>query len=153
MRVPFKPEQYHTVTPYLAVKGASEAIAFYGEVFGAEELMRIPGPGGMVMHAEVKVGESIFMMTESCEMLHGPEHYGGSPVSLLVYVEDVDGVYAKLMARGCKSVREPADQFYGDRSCTVVDPYGHTWTVATHIEDVDEDELQRRMKAMEGDSE
>jgi PhnB protein len=143
------PDGYHTVTPYLIVKGAAAAIEFYKKAFGATELMRMAGPGGCVMHAEVRIGDSLVMLAdESPEMgARGPQTVGGSPVSLCLYVEDVDAVAGRATAAGAKVVRPVQDQFYGDRSGTFSDPFGHVWTIATHKEDVSHEEMKRRAEA------
>jgi PhnB protein len=144
------PENYHAVTPYLIVNGAAQAIDFYKNVFGAQELMRVPGPNGKVGHAELKIGDSIIMLAdEHPEMdAHSPQSVGGTPVSLMIYVEDVDHVFKKALSAGAKESRPVKDQFYGDRSGILTDPFGHKWSVATHIEDVSPEEMQRRMAAL-----
>lgn len=144
------PQGYHTATPYLVVKGASRAIEFYKTAFGATELMRFADPSGRIAHAEIKIGDSPIMLgDEHPEMgARSPESFGGSPVSIMLYVEDVDVVSKKALAAGAKEIRPVKDQFYGDRSGTVTDPFGHTWTISTHKEDVAPEEMQRRMKAM-----
>ena len=144
------PAGYHSVTPYLVVKGAARAIDYYKDVFGAKELMRFPGPGGKVGHAEIKIGDSTVMLAdEHPEMgARAPESFGGSPLSLLLYVEDVDAIFKKAVAGGAKVLKPLQDQFYGDRSATVTDPFGHIWTIATHKEDVPPDEMKRRADAM-----
>jgi PhnB protein len=143
------PEGYHSVTPYLIIKGAARAIDFYKQAFGATELFRMADPGGRVMHAEIKIGDSPVMLAdESPDMgMRSPEAFGGSPVSLALYVEDVDGMAKRATAAGAKAVRPVQDQFYGDRSGTFTDPFGHTWTIATHKEDVPPEELQKRSEA------
>lgn len=143
------PEGYHTATPYLTVKGAADAIEFYKKAFGARELMRFAEPGGRIAHAEVKIGNSPIMLgEESPEMgCRSPQSLGGSPVGILLYVEDVDTWFKRAIAAGGKETRPVQDQFYGDRSGTLTDPFGHVWTVSTHKEDVAPDEMQRRMKA------
>jgi PhnB protein len=149
MSVSFTPAGYHTATPYLIIKGAADAIEFYKKVFGATEIMRMPGPGGAVMHAEIKIGDSIIMLgDEMPEMgFRGPQSLGGSPVGLCLYFPDVDARFATALAAGAKVVKPVQDQFYGDRSGTIADPWGHVWTVATHIEDVAPDEMDRRFQA------
>ena len=144
------PDGYHTVTPYLIIQGAAGAIEFYKKAFGAKELMRIPGPGGKVGHAEIQIGDSRIMLAdEHPEMgAKAPGSFGGSPVGLMLYVEDVDARFNRAVAAGAKVHRPLADQFYGDRSGTVTDPFGHQWTIGTHKEDVSPEELDRRMKAM-----
>ena len=145
------PQGYHTATPYLAVDGAAKAIEFYKQAFGATELMRFPGPGGKIMHAEIKIGDSPIMLADEMpEMgVRGPNAYGGTPVGIMLYVPDVDALFKQAVAAGAKVVRPLVDQFYGDRSGTVIDPFGHKWTLGTHKEDVSTEEMQRRMAAME----
>ena len=142
MAVKPTPDNYHTVTPYLVVPGAAKVIDFLKQTFDAKEVVRMAGPGGAVMHAEIKVGDSIVMMGEPM----GPQP--PMPAQLYVYVKDVDAVYKKALAAGAATVREPADQFYGDRNCTVKDPGGNHWGIATHIEDVSPEEMKKRMAAM-----
>jgi PhnB protein len=143
------PEGYHSVTPYLIVKGAAKAIDYYKKVFGATEIMRMPGPNGTVGHAEIKIGDSVIMLADEQQgNFRSPEGLGGSPVSLMVYVEDVDTTFKQAISNGAKETRAVQDQFYGDRSGNLVDPFGHVWTVATHKEDVSEEEMKRRMSAM-----
>ena len=143
------PEGYHTVTPYLLVKDANAAIEFYRQAFGAEELMRMKH-GDKVGHAEIQIGDSRIMMADEMPELgfRSPDSLGGSPVSIVLYVEDVDTVFSRSIDAGGRTIKPLTDQFYGDRSGTLVDPFGHIWTVATHIEDVSEEEMERRMKAM-----
>jgi PhnB protein len=141
---------YHVVTPYLIVKGAAKAIEFYKEVLGATELMRFPGPNGNIGHAEIKIGDCQVMLADEIPGMgfSSPETLRGTPVGLVVYVEDVDACAAKAIAAGARIVKPVQDQFYGDRSGTFTDPFGHLWTISTHIEDVSPAELQRRMAAM-----
>lgn len=143
------PDGYHSVTPYLIIKGASDAIEFYKKAFGATELFRMPAPGGKVGHAEIKIGDSPIMLAdESPEMGYvGPATLGGTPVSIMIYVEDVDTVYNQAIAAGGKELKPLQDQFYGDRSGSLKDPFGHTWHVATHKEDVSPEEMDKRMAA------
>jgi len=143
------PDGYHSVTPYLIIRGATEAIEFYKKAFGATELFRMPTPDGKIGHAEIKVGDSPIMLAdEFAEMgYQGPQSLGGSPVSLMIYVEDVDTIFSQAVAAGATIKEALQDKFYGDRMGTVVDPYGHVWHVATHKEDVSPDEMQERMKA------
>jgi PhnB protein len=144
------PEGYHSVTPYLIVKGAAKAIDYYKKVFGATEIMRMPGPNGTVGHAEIKIGDSVIMLADEQQGNHrSPEGLGGSPVSLMVYVEDVDKTFKQAISSGAKETRAVQDQFYGDRSGNLVDPFGHVWTVATHKEDVSQAEMQRRMSTLQ----
>jgi PhnB protein len=145
------PAGYEGVTPYLICKNAEAAIEFYKRAFGAEELFRIGSPG-MVGHAELKIGSAIFMLAnEHPEMgALSPESVGGSPVSFLVYVEDVDNFAAKAVSEGLVEMRPVEDQFYGDRSGQYKDPFGHVWSLATHVEDVSPDEMNERAAAMFG---
>ena len=144
------PEGYSTVTPYLIVTGAAEAIDYYTKVFGATELMRFPGPDGKVGHAEIKIGTSIVMLADEApdRGQRSPQSLGGSGTGIMLYVEDVDRVFERAIAAGGKTQRAVTDQFYGDRSGSLIDPFGHMWTVATHVEDVAPEEMQRRMEAM-----
>ncbi len=143
------PEGYHSVTPYLIIKGATEAIDFYKKAFGASELFRMPAPGGKIGHAEIKIGDSPIMLAdESPEMGYkSPKSLGGSPISIMIYVVDVDTVFKRAIAAGGKEQRPVKDQFYGDRSGTLEDPFGHVWHVATHKEDVSPEEMERRVKS------
>ena len=146
------PEGYHRITPYLVVDGAARAIDFYSKHFGAVEFVRMPGPNGAVMHAEMKIGDSVFMLADQVPEMgfKAPGAFGGSPVSLLLYVEDVDTVVSKAVEAGATLLRPVENQFYGDRAGTLADPFGHIWTVATHVEDVSPEEMQRRMEKMGG---
>jgi PhnB protein len=144
------PSDYPRVSPYLHVDGASEAIEFYGNVLGATERMRMPAPGGKVGHAELEIGDSVIMLAdEFADMgVRGPKSIGGTPVTISVYVEDVDGVFERALGAGATSVRPVENQFYGDRSGQFEDPFGHLWSVATHVEDVAPDEMEKRAAAM-----
>jgi PhnB protein len=144
------PDGYHSVTPYLIVDDAARAIEFYKKAFSAVELMRMPAPGGKIGHAEIRVGDSPIMLAdESPEMGHrSARTLGGSPISLMVYVEDVDARVAQAVAAGGKLVRPVANQFYGDRSGGVDDPFGYHWYLATHVEDVPPEEMKKRMAKM-----
>jgi PhnB protein len=139
------PEGYHSVTPYMICKRAAEAIEFYKKAFGAVEVMRMAGPNGQIGHAEIKIGDSHIMLSdEHPEMgIYSPQHYGGSPISVLIYVENADATVNAAVAAGAKVTRRLKDEFYGDRAGTVVDPFGHQWYVHTHIKDVSPEELQR----------
>lgn len=141
------PQGYRSVTPYLFIKGAANAIDYYKKVFGATERMRMPGSNGRVMHAELQIGDSIVMLAdEHPEMgARSPQTVGGASSSLHVYVQDVDAVAKKAVDAGAQLARPVQDQFYGDRSGTIVDPFGHIWSIATHIEDVAPEEMQKRM--------
>jgi PhnB protein len=146
------PDNYHAVTPYLIIKDAAKGIDFYKKVFGATEVMRMPGPGGRIMHAELKIGDSVIMLAdENPEMdARSPQSFGGTPVSLMVYVEDVDSVFKRAISAGAKELRPLQNQFYGDRSGTISDPFGHKWTISTHVEDVSPEEMKKRMIAQAG---
>ena len=145
------PDGYHSVTPYLIVKGAADAIAFYEKAFGATELFRMAGPDGKVGHAEFRIGDSPVMLADEFPEMgaKGPRAFGGSPVHMLIYVEDRDAVFARALAlaAGATVSRPLEDQFYGDRSGTLTDPFGHQWTIATHKEDLSPEELQKRSEA------
>ena len=140
------PDQYPRVMPYLHVDGAAEAISFYEDVLGATERVRMPDPSGKIGHAELQLGDSVIMLADEYPDMgiRGPSAYGGSPVTISVYVEDVDEVFQKALDAGAKSIRALEDQFYGDRSGQFEDPFGHRWSVATHIEDVPPEEMERR---------
>ncbi|HSB74969.1 MAG TPA: VOC family protein [Terriglobales bacterium] len=139
------PDGYHSLTPYLVVKGAAKAIDYYKKAFGATEIMRMAAPDGTVGHAELRIGDSIFMMGEEMPQMGYRAPQGSTPVGLMVYVEDVDRVFKQAVAAGGRVDKEVTDQFYGDRSGTLYDPFGHMWTIATHMEDVSEEEMKRRM--------
>lgn len=139
------PEGYHSVTPYLSVKGAASAIEFYRKAFGAKELFRMPAPDGTIGHAEILIGDSHVMLADENEMTaKSPATLGGTPVALMLYVEDVDATVKRALDAGAKLLRPVENQFYGDRSGGILDPFGHSWWVATHVEDVPPDELERR---------
>ena len=140
------PEGYSTLTPYLAVEDASAAIDFYQRAFGAKERARMPGPGGSVMHAELEIGDSIVMLSDPFPQssTKAPKELGGTSVSLMTYVEDADSVYKQAIDAGATSLMEPDDMFWGDRFSLVEDPFGHQWTIATHVEDVSPEEMQKR---------
>ena len=138
------PNGYHSVTPYLIVKGAADAMKFYKRAFGAEEIMRMAGPDGKIGHAEMRIGDSVIMLADEHAGHRGPQSLGGAAVSLLVYVDHVDKIFKQALASGAKETQPLKDQFYGDRSGTLHDPFGHQWTLATHIEDVAPEELRRR---------
>jgi len=143
------PDGYRTATPYLIIKGAADAIEFYKKAFGATELLRMADPQGRVGHAEIKIGDSVIMLADEHPSMgyRGPRSLGGSSVSILLYLPDVDDVFARAVKAGAKAQRAVADQFYGDRSGTLEDPFGHVWTVATHVEDVAPEEMKRRAEA------
>ena len=143
------PEGYHSVTPYLILSGASEAIAFYEKALGAEEVLRLADPGGKVHHAEISVGGSRIMLADEHPEIQAlsPKTVGGSPVSIHLYVEDVDRAVERAVAAGAKLVRPVADQFYGDRIDGIEDPFGYRWFIATHQEDLTMEEIRRRAAA------
>jgi PhnB protein len=147
------PEGYHTATPYLVIKDAAKAIEFYKKAFNASESVRMEGPGGKIMHAEIRVGDSPIMMTEESPDMRGPQAMGGSPISLMLYVEDVDAMVKQATTAGAKVLRPVKDQFYGDRLGTLEDPFGHTWHIASHIEDLSPEEVRRRGAEMCGKQE
>ena len=150
MAVRHIPEGYSTVTPYLIVKGGADAIDFYKRVFGATELMRFAMPNGSIAHAEIQIGNARVMLAD--EQLdrgyRSPQSLGGSGTGIMVYLEDVDQVFNRALQAGAKSLEPVKNQFYGDRSGTLADPFGHWWTIATHVEDVSPEEMERRAAAM-----
>jgi PhnB protein len=137
------PDGYHSVQPYLMLKNCADAIAFYTKAFGAREKMRMANKDGSIGHAEIEIGDSVIMMADEAPKVEAfsVEHYGGSPVSLMIYTANCDAMYAQALQAGAKSLREPADQFYGDRMAGVRDPFGYKWWIATHIKDVSMEEL------------
>jgi len=143
------PEGYHSVTPYLYIKGAAAAIEFYKKAFGAKEVLRFPGPDGTIGHAEIKIGDSHIMLADENPQMgvRGPRTIGGVSSSIHLYVEDVDRVFKQALAAGGKEQRPVKDQFYGDRNGTLEDPFGHVWFVSTHKEDVPLEEMKRRAAA------
>jgi PhnB protein len=142
------PRGYHTATPYLTLNDCARAIEFYKKAFGAQELMRMGGPQGKIGHAELKIGDSIIMVAD--EMPGGvgraPKSLGGTTAGVFLYVANVDSTYKQAVDAGAQGVMPPADMFWGDRFGTLTDPFGHTWSMATHTEDVAPDEMQRRMQ-------
>jgi PhnB protein len=146
------PEGYHTVTPYLMFSGASAAIEFYQRALGASEVLRMDEPSGRIHHAEIKIGDSHVMLADEHPELQAlsPKTIGGSPVSMHVYVEDVDAAVDRAVKAGAKLVRPVADQFYGDRTGGIEDPFGYRWFIATHKEDLTMDEIRRRAAAQRG---
>jgi len=146
------PEGYPRLSPYLCVDGAARAIEFYTEVLGATEKMRMPGPDGKIGHAELALGESVIMLADEHPDIGflSPLRIGGTAVTLHTYVEDVDAVFERALAAGAKSLRPVENQFYGDRSAQFEDPFGHRWSIATHVEDVDPDEMARRAEQAAG---
>jgi len=143
------PDGYHSLTPYLVIDGAAAAMEYYKKAFGATELFRMEH-GGKIGHAEMKIGNSPLMLADSFaeQGQKDPKTLGGSPVGLMIYVDDVDTIYPQAIAAGGKEVKPLQDQFYGDRSGTLTDPFGHVWTVATHKEDVTPEEIDKRLAAM-----
>jgi PhnB protein len=146
------PEGYHTVTPYLIFNGASEAIEFYKQALGATEVLRLADPGGTVHHAEIAIGDSRVMLADEHPEIQAlsPKTIGGSPVTMHVYVEDVDAAVERAVKAGAKLIRPVADQFYGDRTGGIEDPFGYRWYMATHKEDLTMDEIRRRAAAQRG---
>jgi PhnB protein len=150
MAVSAVPEGYHSVTPYLVVDGAAAAIDWYKDALGATEILRMP-MGDRIAHAEIRIGDSVVMLSDEWPdmNLRGPKNRGGVTASLMVYLPDVDAAFARAIDAGAAQERPVADQFYGDRSGTLIDPFGHRWMISTHIEDVTPKEMDRRMAAME----
>lgn len=148
------PDGYHSVTPYLTIRNAAGAIDFYKKAFGATELMRMPDPSGKVGHAEIKIGDSPIMLSDEFpEMdVRSPETIGGTPVTIMLYVEDVDTIARQAVAAGAKIVKPVEDQFYGDRAGKLQDPFGHMWWIATHKEDLSPAEIRKRAAALYGTS-
>lgn len=146
------PDGYTAVTPYLTIKGAARAIDFYKKVFGAEEVMRMPAPDGSVAHAEIRIGGATIMLHDESPQWKAlsPKTIGDSGSSIMLYVEDVDAVVQRAVDAGATLTMEVADQFYGDRMGGITDPFGHKWSIGTHIEDVDPEEIERRAKAKYG---
>jgi uncharacterized glyoxalase superfamily protein PhnB len=143
------PQGYHTVTPSLFVAGAAKAIEFYEKALGAEELMRFAGPDGKIMHAEIKVGDSIIMLADEMPDMggRGPKSIGGTPVSFFVYGENVDAAWKRALDAGSKEVVPLADQFWGDRTGCLEDPFGHQWWLATHVQDLTPEEIRKNAEA------
>jgi PhnB protein len=146
------PTGYHNLTPYLVVDGAAAALAWYTKAFNAREMMRLAAPGEKIGHAEIEIGDSRIMLADEAPAHNAkaPGAFGGSPISLHLYVPDVDAVVARATAAGATVKSPPENKFYGDRQGTVLDPFGHTWHLSTHIEDVTNTEIERRMRAMTG---
>ena len=146
------PEGYPRVIPYLSIEGAAQAIAFYAKVFGAKERVRMDAPGGKVGHAELEIGDSVVMLADVFPDSGGttPKMLGGTPVTTMVYVTDVDDCYQRALDGGATATRKVEDQFYGDRAGEFVDPFGHKWFVATHVEDVAPEEMEKRAAAAMG---
>jgi PhnB protein len=148
--VPFIPDGYRAVIPYLHVRGAAQAIDFYKKSFGAEEIMRMPMPDGKIAHAELKIGDAHIMLGDEAPSIGAlsPQAVGGSPVMIMIYVPNVDETVQKAVANGATLKRKVEDQFYGDRNGAIDDPFGHRWMISTHIEDVTPEEMNRRMRSM-----
>src|SRR4051794_25647882 len=146
------PDEYPQVIPYLSIDGAGKAIDFYKTVFGATETVRMDGPGGKIMHAEITIGKGLVMLADTFPDMGGksPKQIGGSPVTIMVYVEDVDACFQRALDGGATAERKVEDQFYGDRAGSFIDPFGHIWHVATHVEDVSEEEMARRAQQAMG---
>ena len=146
------PDGYPQVTPYLIIDGAAEAIEFYTQVLGAQERMRMPDPSGKVGHAELQLGDGLIMLADEFadRDIKGPRSFGGTGVIVSVYVEDIDSVFEKAISAGAKELRPPKNEFYGDRTASFEDPFGHRWSVASHVEDVSPDEMERRSAEMMG---
>ena len=149
MSVKAIPDGYYSLTPYLVCKGAAKAIEFYTKAFGAQETVRMPGPDGSIMHAEIKIGNSMLMLSDENKDRGqlSPESLGGSPCSIMLYADDVDQVFSRAVAAGAKAEMPPADMFWGDRMGNIVDPFGHKWAIATHKEDLSPEEMEKRMAA------
>jgi PhnB protein len=143
------PDGYHTVTPYLIIKGAADALEFYKKAFDATELFRMAQPDGKIGHAEIKIGDSPIMLADEFPEMNyvGPQTLGGSPVSIMIYVDDVDAIFNQAIAAGAQQQKAVEDKFYGDRIGSLVDPFGHVWHIATHKEDVTPEEMEKRMAA------
>jgi PhnB protein len=154
MPVPYKPEGYHTVTPYIIVDGAADAIRWYCEALGATEKYRLT-MGDKIGHAEILIGDSHIMISDEWpdHGIHGPARRGGPTATFMIYVADVDAAFERALAAGGKIDKPVEDQFYGDRSGTITDPFGHKWTLGTHVEEVPEDEMRRRMEGWSGQGE
>ena len=147
-KVHYIPKGYNAITPYLIIKGAAEAIEYYKKVFGATEVMRMPGPSGRIGHAELKIGDSNVMLADEFPEMdyRSPVTLGSSPVSMLLYVEDADSTVERAVANGAKILKPVQDQFYGDRMGSIKDPFGHLWSIATHTEDVSPEQMKERAK-------
>jgi len=142
------PEGYHTATPYLAIDGAADAIEYYKKAFGAKERLRMEAPGGKIGHAEIEIGDSIVMVADTFPQssTKAPSELGGTTAGVFLYVEDVDAVVKQAVDAGATVTMEVADQFWGDRFGSIKDPFGHSWSIATHVEDVPEEEMAERAK-------
>ena len=149
-KVSFIPKDYHSITPYLIVHNANAAIEFYTKVFGAKVVMRMEKPGGKIGHAELRIGDAKIMVADECPEMdsYGPKRYKGSPVGIHLYIKDVDSIVQKARDAGAKVIRAVDNMFYGDRTGTLEDPFGHKWSVSTHIEDVTQAQMRKRAAAM-----
>jgi PhnB protein len=150
MSVKSIPESFHSVTPYLSIKGATEALEFYKQAFNAKEMFRLPAPNGDIGHADILIGDSHVMLSDQCaeSPIPSPQSLGGSSVGLYVYVEDVDLLFEQAINAGAKEVKPVEDQFYGDRTGTLKDPFGHIWFLATHKEDLTPEEINIRAETL-----
>jgi PhnB protein len=149
MAVKAIPEGYHSLTPYLVCKDAAKAIEFYTRAFGAQETVRMPGPHGRIMHAEVKIGNSMLMLADENPDRGAIAPSGkGRATSIMLYIDNVDAVFKRALDLGSTSIQEPTDQFWGDRMGNLMDPFGHQWAIATHKEDVSPEEMEKRMQAI-----
>jgi PhnB protein len=148
------PEGYHTVTPYICVRDAAAALEFYKNAFGAIEEVRMQDPSGKVGHAEIKIGDSHIMLADEFPEMEfrSPQSIGGTPVTIHLYVEDVDAMVDRAVSAGATLVRPVKDEFYGDRSGSIKDPFGHSWSISTHKEDVSPEEIEKRVAALYGQS-
>jgi PhnB protein len=148
MAVKAKPEGYHTVTPHLIVRGGAKALEFYRTAFGAEEVMRMPGPDGRLMHAEMRIGGSVVMLSDEFpeQGSKSPQSLGGCSGGIFLYVDNVDTAFKRAVDAGCEAKMPPTDMFWGDRFARLTDPFGHAWAMATHVEDVPPEEMKRRMQ-------
>lgn len=150
MTVKSIPEGFHSITPYLSIQGAADALEFYKRAFNATELFRLAAPGGVIGHAEILIGDSHIMLSDQCEEspIPNPQLLGGSSVGLHIYVENVDVIFDQAIDAGAKVVKSVEDQFYGDRTGTLKDPFGHIWFIATHKEDLTPEEINERAASL-----
>ena len=150
MTVSTQPARCHAVTPYLSVRGAAAAIEFYRKAFGAHEVFRLPAGGGLVGHAEIRIGDSVILLADEMDgsTQRSPATLAGTSVGVRLYVDDVDACFARALAAGAVRLRSVADQFYGDRNGALRDPFGHVWIVSTHVEDLTPEQITARMRAL-----
>lgn len=150
MTVKFIPDNFHSVTPYLSIKGAAAALEFYKQAFNATEMFRLPAPSGEIGHAEMMIGDSHIMLSDPCEEspIPNPKALGGSAVGLYIYVEDVDLLFTQAIKAGAKEIKPVEDQFYGDRTGTLECPFGHIWFISTHKEDLTQEEINKRAEVL-----